>query len=434
MFTTPLRFVSEFYTHGASVRHRLCWRMVCFAAVCAPGLAAAQATAPAQTHITVPSGTPIRLQLAETISTANARVGQRVPFLVVEDVVLDGVTVIPAGTVVTGAVTKVSEKRPAAMPGKLAVSVDSLTLDDGQELRLQGEVHVKGRTRLFRMMAGMVTTGLVFLPAAPVFLLVQGDDAVALKSTEVTAYVQNETTVTTSIERPEPGTEFSHLLTFLPTRVLNRQGRAGDMVNLMLVAAQDDLQRAFARAGWLQVDMTKPKIARGFLQHGVRYAKLPMAHFFLYGRTQDYSYSKPDPMHILSQRHHLRVWRTDCKVNGTPVWVVAATHDVAIEMNPWKLHVTHRIDPEVDAEREFIAKSLEDTRLVTRREYVSPPEPVYEATTTGGQPYFSDSRLVLLELHAPEQPELRKAMSVTLLVSEGEAGSRMHRAGGPAAQ
>ena len=397
------------------------------------GFAGAQAAAPEQMHISLPNGTPIHLQLAETISTANATLGQRVPFVVVEDVVRDGVTVIPEGTAVTGTVAKVSKKLLAARPDKLALSVDSLTLDDGQKLRLQGELHVKGATRYFRIMAGVVTTGLVFLPAAPRFRLVRGDNAVALKSTEVTAYVQNETTLAASIKRPEPGTEFSHLLTFLPNRVLNRQGRAGDMVNLVFVATQDVLQRAFERAGWVQVDMSKPKIAWGVLEHGVHYAKLPMAHFFLYGRTQDYSYSMPDPMHILSQRHHLRVWRTDCNVNGTPVWVAAATHDVAIEMNAWKLHVTHRIDPEVDAERDFIAKTLEDTRLVTRHNYVTPPEPVYQATTTGGQPYFSDSRLLLLELHREDQPELRNVSEGTLPISVSESASGLRRAGGTAA-
>jgi hypothetical protein len=395
--------------------------------------ASAQSAAPVS--VTLPSGTPIHLQLAETISTAKATVGQRVPFVVVEDVVQDGVTVIPAGTQATGTVTKVGKKHPPAMPGKLDLSVDSLTLDDGQELGLRGELHAKGHTRFFRMTAGMVATGMLCLPASPVFLLVRGSDAVALKSTEVTAQVQGDTAVAMATPRPEEhGNEFSRMLTYLPARVLNQQGKAGDMVNMVLVAAQDDLQRAFARAGWLQVDMSKPKIAWGLLQHGVHYAKLPMAHFFLYGRTQDYSYSMPDPMHILAQRHHLRVWRTDCKVNGTPVWVAAATHDVAIEMKAWRLHVTHLIDPEVDAEREFIAKSLEDTQLVTRRDYVTTPDPVYEATTTGGQSYFSDSRLVLLELHSPEHPELRRVTSVTPPAGERETANAAHGVGGPAAR
>jgi LssY C-terminus len=113
--------------------------------------------------------------------------------------------------------------------------------------------------------------------------------------------------------------------------------------------------------------------------------------------------------------------------------VAATTHDVAIEMNAWKLHVTHRIDPEVNAEREFIAKTLEDTRLVTRHDYVTPPEPVYQATMTGGQPYFSDSRLVLLQLHTEDQPELRNVSEGTLPISVSEAASGLRRAGGTAA-
>lgn len=409
----PLRIVREIYAHGAATELRFCWLIVCFAVTCVSALAAAQEAVSGDVHIKLPSGTPIHLQLAATISTVNAVAGERVPFVVVENVVRDGVTVIPAGTAVTGTVAKVTKKHPLALPGKLVLSVDRLTLNGDQELRLQGDLHVKGRTRFFRMMAGAATTGLVFLPASPVFLLVRGDDAVALKSTEVTAYVQNEATVATSIRPSKPSTEFSQLLTFLPSRVSNGKGRVGDMVNLVLVAAPDDLRHAFAQAGWQQVDMSKPKIAWSLLQHGVKDTRLPMAHFFLYGRTQDYSYALPDPTHILSQRHHLRVWRTDCKVNGTPVWVAAATHDVAIEIKLWKPNMTHRIDPEVDAERDFVKKSLEDTRMVTRRDYVSPGEPVYEATTTGGQPYFSDGRLVMLELHTPEQPELWNVTTVT---------------------
>jgi len=33
------------------------------------------------------------------------------------------------------------------------------------------------------------------------------------------------------------------------------------------------------------------------------------------------------------------------------------------------VYMTRRIDPEVEAEREFLANSLERTRMVTRRDY-----------------------------------------------------------------
>jgi hypothetical protein len=82
---------------------------------------------------------------------------------------------------------------------------------------------------------------------------------------------------------------------------------------------------------------------------------------------------------------------------------------------------------------EFIAKTLEGTRLVTRRDYVTPPEPVYQATTTGGEPYFSDSQLVLLELRTEDQPELRNVSEGTLPISMSKAASGLRRAGRTAA-
>jgi hypothetical protein len=170
------------------------------------------------------------------------------------------------------------------------------------------------------------------------------------------------------------------------------------MVNLVFIAAERDLQHAFQLAGWLKVDKSKPLIAWHLLEERMHYATLPMARFFLFGRAQDYSFAMPDPDHIVARRHHLRIWKTDCRVNGTPVWVAAATYDTSIEIHAMRLGITHRIDPHVDGERDFVSKSLEDTRQVTRLEYLSIPHPVYKAATTGGQPYYSDSRLALLDL------------------------------------
>ena len=48
-------------------------------------------------RITIPDGTPVELQLAETISSAHAHVGDDVSLIVVRDVSLEGLTVIPAG-------------------------------------------------------------------------------------------------------------------------------------------------------------------------------------------------------------------------------------------------------------------------------------------------------------------------------------------------
>ena len=45
-------------------------------------------------------------------------------------------------------------------------------------------------------------------------------------------------------------------------------------------------------------------------------------------------------------------------MDGTPIWAAAATHDVAIEIAKRGHLINHRIDPAVDAERDFIGVDL----------------------------------------------------------------------------
>jgi hypothetical protein len=56
----------------------------------------------------------------------------------------------------------------------------------------------------------------------------------------------------------------------------------------------------------------------------------------------------------------------------------------------------------VDAERDFIAGNLSEAKRLTREEYVNCPEPISGAQTATGQPYYSDNRMLLLELNQGE--------------------------------
>jgi hypothetical protein len=216
----------------------------------------------------------------------------------------------------------------------------------------------------------------------------------------VTAYIDGVSSVP-SANLPSAGessSELNEMIDFLPARVLDGEGREGDIMNLILIAQKEDLERVFEQAGWVRVDKSKPVIFWHLLCQRTHYTRLPMARFYVFGRVQDYSYAMPDPAAILTRRHHLRIWRTDYEVDGKPIWVGAATHDVAIVIEKRRVRFDHRIDPQVDAERDFIAGNLAQTLLVTHKEYLASADPVFEAQTTRGQTYYSDSRMVLLEL------------------------------------
>ena len=69
---------------------------------------------------------PFKLQLAESVSSAHARVGDLLDFVVVRDVSIDGFTVISAGAVASGEVTGVKSTRFLGVGGDLALKLDSV--------------------------------------------------------------------------------------------------------------------------------------------------------------------------------------------------------------------------------------------------------------------------------------------------------------------
>lgn len=64
---------------------------------------------PAFLDVTVPSGTVIPVRITQTLSSANAQIGDTFSGVVTSDVVADGTTAIPAGTPVSGRVSDVQE-------------------------------------------------------------------------------------------------------------------------------------------------------------------------------------------------------------------------------------------------------------------------------------------------------------------------------------
>jgi len=292
------------------------------------------------------------------------------------------------------------------MGGDIIINLDSVQLSTGGNIELVAQKEFKGRSHTIRMAVGMAITAAIYLPAAPVFLLTRGRESTILKGAELTAYTKSDVLVEQG-DLPrvrQSGSELADMITALPSRVLNDEGREGDMLNLIFMAKEDDLQRTFARAGWLIVEKSTPQIIWHLLRQRKHYTKLPMGKLYVFGRVQDYSYALPDPTSIVAQRHHLRIWKTDRELNGIPLWVGAATHDVAIEFVKHKFRLFHKIDPNVDEEREFIAGNLAETKLLTREQYVHCPAPVFKAQTATGQDYYSDSRMLFLELNQAAVP------------------------------
>ncbi|HEX6497258.1 MAG TPA: LssY C-terminal domain-containing protein [Acidobacteriaceae bacterium] len=191
------------------------------------------------------------------------------------------------------------------------------------------------------------------------------------------------------------------LFTAIPRRVQDQQDNLGDMVNFALVGTQEQVTKAFQNAGWVSVDSTKQDaVLHGFietLQHKA-YLEMPMSTLYLFGRQQDLSYARADPIMVAAERHHLRVWKTTETVNGVPLWVGSSTHDIGFERDQRNNGVTHKIDPEIDKERDFLEQSFAAAGDLQAAAYVTPSDPLKTARTATGGSFQSDGRIVVLIL------------------------------------
>jgi hypothetical protein len=137
-------------------------------------------------------GTPIKLVLSETISSADATVGQTVPFEVVEDILVDGIVVVPKGGTAWATVTAAQAKRRLGRGGKLDLNIDKVRLVDGSKTLLSAVKNTKGGGHTGAMTGAIVATSLIVWPAAPFFLFMHGKDITIPKGTAITAFVQGD--------------------------------------------------------------------------------------------------------------------------------------------------------------------------------------------------------------------------------------------------
>jgi riboflavin biosynthesis pyrimidine reductase len=191
------------------------------------------------------------------------------------------------------------------------------------------------------------------------------------------------------------------MLDRIPRRVVDAQGNPGDNTNFVVLGDEKKVIATFEAAGWVQVDRDR----NDAILHGVlsvlnkeAYVELPMSELTLFGRVQDYGLAHAEPIAVVAQRHHLRLWKAPFTVEGQELWVGAATHDIGFDRDQRNNGVTHKIDPDVDLEREFVGQSLDETGLVAGLSYLVPSQPSKEARTATGATFHSDGRLLVIQL------------------------------------
>jgi hypothetical protein len=193
----------------------------------------------------------------------------------------------------------------------------------------------------------------------------------------------------------------SALFAKIPRRVGDKQGNPGDMVNFLVLGSEDAMQKVFTSAGWVKVDAdVRDTILHGLLESISKesYLTMPMSQLYLFGRPQDYGWAHAEPITVVKTRNHLRIWKAPFEVNGKTLWVGAATHDIGFERDERNNGVTHKIDPDIDLERDYVEKTLTSTGLVAEVSHFLPDKPLKEARTATGGSFHSNGQVLVLKL------------------------------------
>ena len=197
-----------------------------------------------------------------------------------------------------------------------------------------------------------------------------------------------------------PGID-NNLFSKIPRRVADKEGNAGDMVNFLILGSEEAMQRVFTNAGWVKVDAdVKATVLHGLIESLSKesYLTMPMSQLYLFTRPQDYGWAHAEPISVVRSRNHLRIWKAPLQVNGETLWVGAATHDIGFERDQRNNGVTHKIDPDIDLERDYVEKTLTSTGLVTEISHFLPDKPMKEAKTATGGTFHSNGQVLILKL------------------------------------
>jgi len=178
-----------------------------------------------------------------------------------------------------------------------------------------------------------------------------------------------------------------------------------DLTNLMFLGTQKQLISAFGEAGWFEADDLSVRSALKTVQATMRqtgYSRAPVSSLTLNGRMPDLVFQKS--LDTFAKRHHLRIWKLEKMYNSQEVWVGAATHDIATENSRGKTKWSHRIDPHVDRERDWVETDLLFAGTATAYIDIDRPNAPRKLANATGDDIVTDGKMTVVELGPARLP------------------------------
>ena len=172
-------------------------------------------------------------------------------------------------------------------------------------------------------------------------------------------------------------------------------GNPQEPISIIMIAPNDEtLIEVFSEAGWLQADQVS---ARSLYQTGKAavlkqsYPRAPMTPSFWHSRVHDFGFEKPTDTHLVTQRHHVRFWKSNLEtLDGNHVYIGTASFDTSL-----KWLVTHKIEPDIDTERDVLTQDLITTGAVVVNKKAQFVQPTLGKNFSGDQ-FFTDGKTYII--------------------------------------
>ena len=102
----------------------------------------------AQKEVTVKAGTIVPLQVVNPTKASDVKKGQKVAFRVSRDIIVNGITAIPYGTLANGTVYEAKKSSWWGTKGRLGININELVTPNNEVIPLEnGDVYVTGKNR-----------------------------------------------------------------------------------------------------------------------------------------------------------------------------------------------------------------------------------------------------------------------------------------------
>ena len=399
----------------------------------------------------VPTGQTFRVRTLQPVATYSSTPGTIIRGFIIESPMCEGSAAVPTGALVEGHIVSVQKvgmgfrhetanlqlqfDRVILNGISTDISARVLSVDNAREHVIDGVIRGNRSTKTLHGFVGN-SLGYVMmwhpasfwvLPAAhATFSIFPEPELYYPAGTDLLLQLSKPMTPAAGTNRAPQLGEFdsSEMPTFdeevlsLPERTSTPKGAIADVVNLAFIGSQDQLVSAFQAAGWLTGDAPSTRNGArlfGALVSSHGYPHGPMAEQLLGGQANEFSWQKG--LNCVIRRDHLRVWSDSQSWQGRDVWFGASTHDVGMRISIWNKEITHRVESDIDVERERVVRDLGLAGCIQSVHIAARPAmPAHLANATGDH-LHTDGGIAIVELKDCEAPVFANDSSRTPILS-----------------